>query len=82
MTLENILLSIRIILPKKNDKKEESKKKSNWKILKKSRAENYTGYNCIKNEFDAIYDNTAKGIRIRNKCNCHNTVKDSKSFFN
>ena len=57
-------------------------KKKQLKILKKSRAENYTRYNCIKNEFDAIYDNTAKGIRIRNKCSCHNTVKDSKSFFN
>ena len=36
MTLENILLSIRIILPKKNDKKEESKKKQLKNIEKKS----------------------------------------------
>ena len=61
--------------------KKKKVKKNIWKISKKSRAENYTIYNRSKNDFDAIYDNTAKGIRIRNKFNCYNTVRDSKSFF-
>ena len=38
-------------------------------------------YNNYKNELDAIYNNIATGVKIRNKCNWYELGEKSSKFF-
>ena len=80
MKLENLILSTRNMLQKKNGNKEQMYKNQLKKLEEKLDEENLSKYNSVKNEWDEIYDHIVEDTRIRSKCDWYEHGEKSPNF--